>query len=399
MMQAEGWGRALSSSSFAPPTLPMTTTTTSTPIGYGQILPALTKDDPQFGLIYYVLGGWLIGSSAVLFLEGIVVTQVYNYVSWFAQESLRIDIAVAILFVLTVLKTIQSFAIVWINNIIYMRDPLGTVALNKLWYQIVNIPLGALIAGYAQLYYVYRLYKLSSRWWLTIPLIILILLGFAAAAVTASVIARSGRSSHWFAVHLSCTFATDTLITFLTLYYLLSARQHALSRTRKLIGTLIRICFHTGVPVSIASLLMLICSQIGGPALKPQLTNSVILVLLDVVPIIYANCMLYILNTRRKLRRKDLRGHPSSLDRPSEITPPSGSQMRWGRPTTLELTVLSGSESMSASASGGMVITGTGTGTRTGLESRTTNDDDTSAMHSDMHSETKKHASRDSIGI
>ncbi|KAK7030067.1 hypothetical protein R3P38DRAFT_2933000 [Favolaschia claudopus] len=359
-MQAEGWGRALSSSSFAPPTLSMTTTTTSTPIGYGQILPALTKDDPQFGLIYYVLGGWLIGSSAVLFLEGILVTQVYNYVSWFAQESLRIDIAVAILFVLTVLKTIQSFAIVWINNIIYMRDPLDR-------------------------------YKLSSRWWLAIPLVILILLGFAAAAVTVrSVIARSGRSSHW---------STDTLITFLTLYYLLSARQHALSRTRKLIGTLIRICFHTGVPVSIASLLMLICSQIGGPALKPQLTNSVILVLLDVVPIIYANCMLYILNTRRKLRRKDLRGHPSSFDRPSEITPPSGSQMRWGRPTTLELTVLSGSESMSASASGGMVMTGTGTGTRTGLESRTTNDDDTSAMHSDMHSETKKHASRDSIGI
>ncbi|KAK6977205.1 hypothetical protein R3P38DRAFT_3125831 [Favolaschia claudopus] len=370
------------------------TTTTSTPIGYEQILPALTKDDPQFGLIYYVLGGWLIGSSAVLFLEGILVTQVYNYVSWFRQESLRIDIAVGILFVLTVLKTIQSFAIVWINNIIYMRDPLGTVALNKLWYQIVNIPLGALIAGYAQLYYVYRLYKLSSRWWLTIPLVILILIGFAAAAVTVRVLGNSVRSTHW---------CTNRHLNHLP-HPLLPpspARQHALSRTRKLIGTLIRICFHTGVPVSIASLLMLICSQIGGPALKPQLTNSVILVLLDVVPIIYANCMLYILNTRRKLRRKDLRGHPSSFDRPSEITPPSGSQMRWGRPTTLELTVLSGSESMSASASGGMVMTGTGTGTRTGLESRTTgtNDDDTSAMHSDIHSETKKHASRDSIGI
>jgi hypothetical protein len=66
-------------------------------------------------------------------------------------------------------------AITWINIVLYIGDPAGTVALNREWYEVVNIPLvrsyspsaantliglysqGAVIAAYVQSYYCYRL--------------------------------------------------------------------------------------------------------------------------------------------------------------------------------------------------------------------------------------------------
>ncbi|KAJ6461365.1 hypothetical protein C8R45DRAFT_532369 [Mycena sanguinolenta] len=288
------------------------------------VLPALSKEDPLFGLIYYVLGGWLIGSSTVLLLEGILIVQVYNFYTWFGSESMQLNIAVFFLFLLTALKTIQSFSITWINNIMYMQDPVGTVALNKEWYQILNIPLGAVIAAYVQTYYCYRLWLLSNKRWHIAPLVIVMILGLVSAIITASVIAKTGKSSHWFVVHVSCTFATDVLITGAFTFFLIRARQEALSHTRKLIGGLIKISCQTALPVTTATMIEFICSQIGGPALKPQATNSIILVLLDVVPIIYANCMLYVLNTRRSLCE-----NAPSID--NSESPSSISRLQWRR--------------------------------------------------------------------
>ncbi|KAF8189449.1 hypothetical protein K438DRAFT_1971570 [Mycena galopus ATCC 62051] len=264
------------------------------------VLPALSPEDPLFALIYYILGGWLIGSSFVLLLEGMLI--VSNYYSWYSEDTVRLKMTVAVLFLLTVLKTIQSFAITWINSILYMQDPAGTVALEKEWYQIVNIPMGALIAAYVQTYYCYRLWKLSGKWYYVAPLVTVMVLGLVSAIITASVIAKSGHSSNWFAIHVSCTFATDLLITAASTFFLLKAREKALSQTRKLISGLIKICCQTALPATTATLIELICSRIGGASLKLQATNSIVLVLLDVIPIIYANCMLYILNTRRSLR-------------------------------------------------------------------------------------------------
>ncbi|KAJ7895498.1 hypothetical protein B0H14DRAFT_2558569 [Mycena olivaceomarginata] len=260
-----------------------------------EVLPAITHADPLFGLIYYVLGGWLIGSSVVLLLEGILISQVSNYFSWYTDDPIRLKISVGVLFILTILKSIQSFAITWINSILFMRDPAGTIALN---------PGGGFYVA---------------------PLVTVMLLGLISAIITGIIIARSGKSSNWFAIHVSCTFATDILITASSTFFLLRARQKALSHTRKLISGLIKICCQTALPATTATLIELICSRIGGKSLKPQASNSIILVLLDAVPIIYANCMLYILNTRRSLRNA---GSSAGLGNSNTNQPPSGSRTR-----------------------------------------------------------------------
>ncbi|KAJ6528752.1 hypothetical protein DFH09DRAFT_1327573 [Mycena vulgaris] len=291
-------------------------------------MPALSRQDPLFGLIYYVLGGWFIGSSAVLLLEGILISQVSNYYTWCSEDPFALKIGVAVLFLLTVVKTIQSLQVS--HAILYMRDPAGTVSLNREWYQIVNIPLGAVIAAYVQSYYCYRLWKLSEKWWYVAPLVTVMVLGLGSAIITASVIAKTGKSSNWFTIHVSCTFATDVLITGASTYFLVKAREQALSRTRKLIGNLIKISCQTALPATTATLIEFICSRIGGKSLKPQASNSIILVLLDAVPIIYANCMLYILNVRRSLRDAEVASIGFTN---SSANHPSGSRSRGqGRP-------------------------------------------------------------------
>ncbi|KAJ7839803.1 hypothetical protein B0H14DRAFT_2786188 [Mycena olivaceomarginata] len=251
------------------------------------VLPALSTEDPLFGLIYY-----FIGSSVVLLLEGILISQVSNYYSWYPEDSVAMKWPSPFLFLFTLM--ISYSAITWINSVLYMRDPAGTVALNKEWYQVVNIPLGAVIAAYVQTYYCYRLWKLSGKWWYVAPLVTVMLVGLVSAIVTGAVIAASGNRAT-VAVHVSCTFATDVLITGASTFFLVRARQKALSHTRKLISNLIKICCQTALPATTATLIELIS------------TNSIILVLLDTVPIMYAceTACCTSSTTRRSLRSAD----------------------------------------------------------------------------------------------
>ncbi|KAJ7289796.1 hypothetical protein C8J57DRAFT_1629008 [Mycena rebaudengoi] len=273
------------------------------------VLPALSPEDPLFGLIHYVVGGRFIGACLVLLFEGILISQISHYYTCYPKDSGRLKLMVAVLFLLTILKTTRAFAITWINSIMYTLDPAGIVALNRTWYQVLDLPMGAVIATYVQSYYCYRLWGLSQKWWVVAPLLLLSVLSVISAIITAFVIEKTGASTYWFVIHVSSTFATDTLITLASTYFLLIAREKALALTRKLIRDLIKICFQTALPATTATLIELVCSH-GGKSLKPRATNSVITILLAAVPIIYANCLLYVLNTRRVLRGDESSDEP-----------------------------------------------------------------------------------------
>ncbi|KAJ7242953.1 hypothetical protein C8J57DRAFT_1477263 [Mycena rebaudengoi] len=306
------------------------------------VLPVLSPEDPLFGLIYYILGGRLIGACLVLLLEGILISQVNHYYAWYPEDTVRRKIAVAVLFILTVLKTIQAFAIAWIHCIVYLRDPAGTVALNRAWYQVLNIPLGAVIAIYVQTYYCYRLWRLSQKWWVIAPILALMGLSVVAAIITASVLGKTGASTNWFAVHVSSAFATDVLITLASTYFLLKAKKMALARTRQLIRDCIKLCFRTALPATTATLIELICSR-GGQSLKPRATNSIIIVLLAALPVLYVNCLLYVLNARRAMRCAD---SSDGFNNSNPIHPPSGGRSQnpggWNPHSPLELAALGG---------------------------------------------------------
>ncbi|KAJ7218997.1 hypothetical protein C8J57DRAFT_1537224 [Mycena rebaudengoi] len=158
------------------------------------------------------------------------------------------------------------------------------------------------------------------------------------ATITASVIRKTAASTDWFTIHVSSAFATDILITLASTYFLLKARQRALARIRQLIRDSIKLCFQTALPVTTATHIELVCSR-GGKSLKPRPTNSVIIVLLAALPVIYANCLLYVLNTRRALSGAD---SSDGFNNDSTICPPSGARKAgaWNPRDTVELSGL-----------------------------------------------------------
>ncbi|KAH8831465.1 hypothetical protein DL96DRAFT_1705895 [Flagelloscypha sp. PMI_526] len=284
-------------------------------------MPAITPSDPLYGITIYVMGGWFIGGCLVLLLFGVLTCQVTNYFTYYKADKTALRISVGGLYLLALLKVAQAFALLWIHSILWGADPAGALKLQQKWFILVNIPLGAVISLYVQLYYVHRLWALSRAWWAVAPVVIVMLLGFVAALITASsssaALATTGKSSDWFAIYNACSFVTDILITVITTTYLLRAKKKVFARSKRLVDSLVRLAVQTAVPASICTLIMLICSRLGSKSLLPQPPNAIILGLLHALPIIYANCMMYILNTRRTLRLAGSSGANTSSGNPS----------------------------------------------------------------------------------
>ncbi|KAJ7664208.1 hypothetical protein B0H17DRAFT_1211382 [Mycena rosella] len=140
------------------------------------------------------------------------------------------------------------------------------------------------------------------------------LLGLISAILTArkaTILGKTTGSTSWFAIYMSCTFATDVLITGTSTFFLLQARKSALRHIRKLISGLIKA------------------------------TNSIILVLLDGVPIIYACCMLHTLKTRRSLRLADSSGGLGNSNT-NNISSGSRSRAVWRPGGPVELSSMGG---------------------------------------------------------
>ncbi|KAH8831258.1 hypothetical protein DL96DRAFT_1812153 [Flagelloscypha sp. PMI_526] len=307
-------------------------------------MPAITPASPLYALTVYVLGGWaslylFIGGCMALFLFGVLCSQMFNYFTHYQEDKLGLKLVVSFLGLLSILKLAQIFAIMWIHNILWGTDPAGAAKLQNEWYELVNIPIGAVIAFYVQAYYVYRLWILSRLWWALVPVVIVMCLGLSAAMITAATLAKTGKSSNWFAVYNTSSFVTDILITVITTYFLYVARKKVMTRSKRMVDSLIRLAVQTAVPASICTLLMLICSRLGGKSLLPRATNAVILGLLQALPVIYANSMMYILNTRRTLRLGNSSGQTSSNPNPSNAL---RARQKSGQVSDHELGTLSG---------------------------------------------------------
>ncbi|KAH8827667.1 hypothetical protein DL96DRAFT_1815015 [Flagelloscypha sp. PMI_526] len=275
-------------------------------------MPAITPSDPLYALTVYVLGGWFVGGCIVLFLFGVLTCQISNYFTYYREDKIALKCVVAFLYLLSCLKwprfCMASAArtrmclhicsgIIWIHNILWGKDPAGAAKLQGQWYELVNIPIGAVIAFYVQCYYAYRLWILSRKWWAVAPIVAVMLLGLISALITAAALAKTGKSSNWFAY----------------LQYLLFRDRHPYYFHDDFLPIPVE---EETIPASICTMVMLICSRLGSTSLLPKATNAVILGLLQALPVIYANCMLYILNTRRNLRLANGSGISSSTGQP-----------------------------------------------------------------------------------
>lgn len=259
----------------------------------------IPKGDPRYDQILYLLGPWVIGCFLDFLFQGILFCQFVNYFTWYPKDKTFLKVIVAILVIMTTLKSIQCFFIVWMQNVIYFTDLEGALSLTyTTWWQSGNPLMVACIDAYVQVYFLYRLYAISRQIFVVLPVAIILLFAFIAQIMATYYITIPDglKIQQWFAAHLSTVFAGDLLITAFSVYFLLKARKRSLNQTKHLVDQLIRICFQSAAPAAICAMLNLITSQVWD---DERIISTIFNTSL---PKLYAISMMYTLNTRHGLR-------------------------------------------------------------------------------------------------
>ncbi|KAF8743592.1 hypothetical protein AX14_002135 [Amanita brunnescens Koide BX004] len=219
--------------------------------------------------------------------------------------------------VLTTLKSIQSFALIWIQNILYFNDLEGAILLDyTAWWQSGNSLMVASIGLYVQIFFLNRLYAISGRkWWIVAPVSLIIAFAYSAICAATYYItlgaAAGPKIALWFAAHLSSVFAGDLLVTLSTAFFLIRTRKDVLPQTVGIIDSLIRLTFSTAAPAAFCAMFNLLFSQVytGNVKLISAGFNQLL-------PKLYAFSMMWTLNARRSILKRNTRLYTSESSMP-----------------------------------------------------------------------------------
>ncbi|KAJ6478996.1 hypothetical protein C8R45DRAFT_1101429 [Mycena sanguinolenta] len=252
-------------------------------------------------LVKFFLGPWLIGSCLELVLMGVLFFQGYNYYNSFPNDSRSFRIAVAILYLLNVLKSAECFASLWIfliDHFGHIRYAIQSSAIE--WWDTCSPLMVAILNFYVQCYFCTRLWAVSQRRWVSVPIFAVFVLPLGSMVMGTYYIGRLQKQhvTDWFAAHLSSVFAGDLLLSGTTAYFLLRTEKTTLSiEMAELIHSLIPLTFQTATPPAIIAMFNLIFSQMSRT--NRPLLGYVEITFNQVLPKLYAISMMYTLNARR----------------------------------------------------------------------------------------------------
>ncbi|KAJ7747146.1 hypothetical protein DFH07DRAFT_983216 [Mycena maculata] len=257
-------------------------------------------------LVKFFLGSWLIGSCLELVLMGVLSCQFVNYYNWYPDDRRGLQSAVAILCLLNVLKSAECFASLWIFLINHFGDIQYDLQLSATgWWDTANPLMVAILDFYVQCYFCTRLWGVSKRWWVVVPIFVLFVFALFSMAIGTYYIAtlQEQQVTDWFAAHLSSVFAGDVILSVTTAYFLIKTRKSVISKeTTQLIRSLTRLTFQTATPAAVVAMFNLIFSQMHRT--NQPLLGYVEIAFNQVLPKVYAISMMYTLNVRRTIRAR-----------------------------------------------------------------------------------------------
>ncbi|KAF7356452.1 hypothetical protein MVEN_00978300 [Mycena venus] len=245
------------------------------------------------------LGTWVLAGFVDSILMGVVLCQVMTFFkSGRSQEGFGRHYHWLVLLVtfLSILKTSQAIAVVWVQNVQdYMNPDVARLLVAKAWWQVSTPLLTGIIGVVVQSFFALRFYMLVRNIWLIMPIAASMLLGFAAICLQMNsiLIGDAKAKVMWLLVHLVCAFMTDFFNTVGTCYALRSRNSSGLESTTSLINRLLRLVFESAIPPTIVAAIDLIMSQTLGPThLLWHLVLNYALAKLYVISLMYTlNCI------------------------------------------------------------------------------------------------------------
>ncbi|KAH8825398.1 hypothetical protein DL96DRAFT_1712394 [Flagelloscypha sp. PMI_526] len=249
-----------------------------------------------------LLGPWVVGGFVDFLFQGILFYQFQTYFRFYKEDKIFLRSAVAVLLVLTTLKSVQAFAVVWVQNVVYFGDPDTAVPLAyTLWFEAGTPIMVALIGLYVQLYFSYRLYVVSRSKILVAIVLLIFVFAFLSICIAFYFINQDNEAMlvAWFACHLSSVFAGDFIMTVSTIFFLVRTKHNMLPQSVGILKSLIRLTLMSAAPAALCALLNLVFSQLGSINGNRNIISTAFN---QALPKLYAMSMMYTLNARRSLR-------------------------------------------------------------------------------------------------
>ncbi|KZW00476.1 hypothetical protein EXIGLDRAFT_761569 [Exidia glandulosa HHB12029] len=248
------------------------------------------------------LGTWFCGAIGDFFLTGALVCMSFDYWSRYSTSDATINrVFVAVGFVLNIIKSAQTAAILWHKLIAGFGNYLDA-AYSSPWYISIEPLTTEIVCFSAQVYFITRLWRMvGGLRLLLIPLVPSVLMGLAGhAAMAVQVFHLSGVDAmpnlqKTYYVALVGIVSSDIIVTTALSYYLWESRT-GFKRTDNLIARLLHLTWITAALPMITSLLNLITYITLAPS-----GNSTFIAFNLIMPKLYTLSQMYTLNTRKSL--------------------------------------------------------------------------------------------------
>ncbi|KAF8199261.1 hypothetical protein K438DRAFT_1966478 [Mycena galopus ATCC 62051] len=257
--------------------------------------------------VAFVLGGWDIGISGDLLLQGIIFAQFAHYTTLYKNDILLLRAFVWGLLFLTTLKSIQGLATIWIQNVQHFMDVETAVALfQTAWFLQINVSFVAVIAFYVQMFFCYRLWVISK--YIYMVALISVLFGFAllSAFVSTAFTFKSDFFSpidRWISIHLGTVVAGDLLLCGSTVYFLTQHSKEASPAIAGILAALLKLTIQSAAPAATCTFLNLIATQVSTKTKSFHGWTMISIIMNSWLPKLYAFSALWTLNTRRDIAR------------------------------------------------------------------------------------------------
>ncbi|KAJ6502867.1 hypothetical protein C8R47DRAFT_217838 [Mycena vitilis] len=274
---------------------------------------------------------WDVAVCASVFFQGVLSTQLFRYTSACSRDSVPLKLFVAGLALVTWLKTIQSVAMLWLQNLTMFSSQEVSSVWATSWFSVMA---SAAIGFYVQMFFCYRLWAIGRNLYLVLATIVLFLVALAAAGVATYwtwTLSDTLSSLDWYAGYLGAGMCGDLLLTGGMVFSLLRYRQVVIPRgqTVKMLNALLRLTIQSAAPATIAAAFNLAaCIQLnssgnwfGLQLIFGQTSNMML-------PLMYAITAMWTLNSRAEIRAV----MEGSMLNPLDSAPKSG--LRFAEPNT-----------------------------------------------------------------
>ncbi|KAJ7851198.1 hypothetical protein B0H13DRAFT_2674330 [Mycena leptocephala] len=205
-----------------------------------------------YSLTTFYLGGWDLAICADLILQGVIFAQIAHYTTLYGNDFLAMRAFVAVLLVITTLKSAQGLAILWIQNVKYFMNLNAALSMStSSWTTEASLALAAIVAFYVQLFFCRRLWVISRN--VYIVGLVFVLFVFALVAAIVSCVFTFAVE-----IHLATVFAGDVLLCGSTIYFLLFHSRHSSPETAGMLDSITKLTFQSAAPAAVCALISLV---------------------------------------------------------------------------------------------------------------------------------------------